>query len=43
MALPAGVDAKQITAKTHYGVVEVTVSLPKEAKIATVAITATAR
>jgi len=31
MALPAGVDAKKIKAKTHDGVVEVTIPLPKEA------------
>jgi len=29
MALPAGVDAKKIKAKTHDGVVEVTIPLPK--------------
>ncbi len=42
MALPAGVDAKKIKAKTHDGVVEVTVPLPKEAKKETVTITPTA-
>jgi HSP20 family protein len=42
MALPAGVDAKTIKAKTHDGVVEVTVPLPKEAKKETVKITPTA-
>jgi Molecular chaperone (small heat shock protein) len=42
MALPAGVDAKKIKAKTHDGVVEVTVPLPKEAKKETVKITPTA-
>jgi HSP20 family protein len=42
MALPAGVDAKQIKAKTHDGVVEVTVPLPKETKKETVKITPTA-
>jgi HSP20 family protein len=42
MALPAGVDAKEIKAKTHDGVVEVTVPLPKEAKKETVKITPTA-
>ena len=41
MALPAGVDAQQITAKTHDGVVEVTIPLPKEAKKETVTITPT--
>jgi len=30
MALPAGVEAKKIKAKTHDGVVEVTIPLPKE-------------
>ena len=38
MALPPGVDAKQITAETHDGVVEVTIPLPKEAKKETVTI-----
>jgi HSP20 family protein len=42
MALPAGVDAKKIKAKTHDGVVEVTIPLPKEAKKETVTITPTA-
>ena len=42
MALPAGVDPKKIEAKTHDGVVEVTIPLPKEAKKETVAITPTA-
>jgi HSP20 family protein len=42
MALPAGVDAKKIKAKTHDGVVEVTVPLPKETKKETVKITPTA-
>jgi HSP20 family protein len=41
MALPEGVDAKQIKAKTHDGVVEVTVPLPKEAAKETVTITPT--
>jgi len=31
MALPPGVDAKKIKAKTHDGIVEVTIPLPKEA------------
>lgn len=31
MALPGGVDAKKIKAKTHDGVIEVTIPLPKEA------------
>lgn len=30
LALPAGVEAKKIKAKTHDGVVEVTIPLPKE-------------
>jgi len=42
MALPPGVDAKKIKAKTHDGVVEVTVPLPKETKKETVQITPTA-
>jgi HSP20 family protein len=42
MALPGGVDAKKIKAKTHDGVVEVTIPLPKEAKKETVTITPTA-
>jgi len=42
LALPAGVDAKKIKAKTQDGVVEVTVPLPKEAKKETVTITPTA-
>ena len=42
MALPPGVDAKKIKAKTHDGVVEVTIPLPKEAKKETVTITPTA-
>src|ERR1019366_9726316 len=39
MALPPGVEAKKIKAKTHDGVVEVTIPLPKEAKKETVRIT----
>ena len=42
MALPVGVDAKKIKAKTHDGVVEVTIPLPKEAKKEPVRITPTA-
>ena len=42
MALPPGVEAKKIKAKTHDGVVEVTIPLPKEAKKETVKITPTA-
>jgi HSP20 family protein len=42
MALPAGVEAKQIKASTHDGVVEVTVPLPQEAEKKTIAITPTA-
>jgi HSP20 family protein len=41
MALPPGVEAKSIKAKTHDGVVEVTIPLPKEAKKETVTITPT--
>ena len=39
MALPVGVDAGKIKAKTHDGVVEVTIPLPKEATKETVNIT----
>jgi len=39
MALPAGVEAKKIKAKTHDGVVEVTIPLPKETKKETIKIT----
>jgi HSP20 family protein len=42
MALPAGVEAKKIKAKTHDGVLEVTIPLPKEAKKEAVQITPTA-
>lgn len=42
MALPAGVDPKKIKAKTHDGVVEVTVPLPKEAKKEPITIKPTA-
>jgi HSP20 family protein len=42
MALPAGVDAKQIKAVTRDGVVEVTIPLPKEPEKQTVKITPTA-
>ena len=42
MALPAGVDPKKIEAKTHDGIVEVTVPLPEEAKKEPVRITPTA-
>jgi HSP20 family protein len=42
MALPPGVEAKKIKAKTHDGVVEVTIPLPKEAKREAVTITPTA-
>ena len=42
MALPAGVDAKKIKAKTHDGVVEVTIPLPKKPEKETVTITPTA-
>ena len=41
MALPAGVDAKNITASPRDGVVEVTIPLPKEATKETVTITPT--
>jgi HSP20 family protein len=42
MALPPGVEAKKIKAKTHNGVVDVTIPLPKEAKREAVKITPTA-
>jgi HSP20 family protein len=42
MALPAGVDASKIKAKTRDGVVEVTIPLPKEPRRQTVKITPTA-
>ena len=42
MALPVGVDAKKIKAKTHDGVVEVTIPLPDKAKKEPVRITPTA-
>jgi HSP20 family protein len=42
IALPAGIDPKKIKAKTHDGVVEVTIPLPKEAKKQKVQITPTA-
>lgn len=41
MVLPAGVDATQITATTHDGVVDVTIPLPTEAKQGPITITAT--
>ena len=42
MTLPPGVEAKSIKAKTHDGVVEVTIPLPKQAKKEAVTITPTA-
>jgi HSP20 family protein len=42
IVLPADIDAKQIKATTHDGIVEVTVPLPKEAKKETITITPTA-
>jgi HSP20 family protein len=42
MKLPPGIDAKQITASTREGVVEVTIPLPSEAKKEPVRITPTA-
>jgi HSP20 family protein len=42
LALPAGVEVKKIKAKTHDGVVEVTIPLPPQAKKETVKITPTA-
>jgi HSP20 family protein len=42
IALPPGVDAEKIKAKTHDGVVDVTIPLPKEAKKDAVKITPSA-
>ncbi|MGN6372318.1 MAG: Hsp20/alpha crystallin family protein [Solirubrobacteraceae bacterium] len=42
LALPPGVDPKKIKAKTHDGLIEVTVPLPKEANKEPVTITPTA-
>jgi HSP20 family protein len=42
LALPAGVEAKEIKATTHDGIVEVTIPLPKEVKKEKVQITPTA-
>ena len=42
MALPTGVDPKKIKAKTHDGVVEVTIPLPKEPEKKKIEIKATA-
>jgi len=42
MAMPTGVDANKITAKTQDGVIEVTVPLPEEARKQRIAITPTA-
>jgi HSP20 family protein len=42
LALPPGVDASHITAKTHDGLLEVTIPLPEEAKQETVSIIPTA-
>ena len=42
MALPPGVDTAKITAKTHDGMLEVTIPLPEEAKTEPVSITPTA-
>lgn len=41
MALPTGVDPKQIKAKTHDGIVEVMIPLPEETKKETITITPT--
>jgi HSP20 family protein len=41
VALPTGIDASTIEAKTHDGILEVTVPLPKEAKAEPVTITPT--
>lgn len=42
MSLPTGVDVKNVNAKTHDGVLEVTIPLPKEAEKKAVTITPTA-
>jgi HSP20 family protein len=42
MTLPPGVEAKKIKARTHDGIVEVTIPLPQEAKKEKVKITPTA-
>lgn len=42
MALPRGVDASKITAKTHDGLLEVTIPLPEETRKETVSLTPTA-
>ncbi len=42
MALPAGIEANEIKAETHDGVLEVTIPLPKEARKETVEIKPTA-
>jgi len=42
VALPAGVDVKQIKATTHHGVIEITIPLPAPASKETVTITPTA-
>lgn len=42
IALPPGVDASRITAKTHDGTLELTIPLPEEAKKEPVSITPTA-
>jgi HSP20 family protein len=42
MVLPAGVEPKKIKAKTHDGIVEVVIPLPKETKKQTIEITPTA-
>jgi HSP20 family protein len=41
MALPPGIDPKKIEARSHNGVVEVTIPLPEEVKKETVTITPT--
>ena len=41
IALPSGVDAKKIEAKTHDGIIEVTIPLPAKATKETVTITPT--
>jgi HSP20 family protein len=42
MMLPAGVDAEHVVAKTHDGVLEVTIPMPEKARKETVELTPTA-
>lgn len=42
MSLPTGVDIKKVDAKTHDGVLDMTIPLPKEAEEKAITITLTA-